>query len=915
MRDLAEMLDQCWDSVYKSYMMATYYDGSNSHELGNVVSSFGHSLTNKAWLPSVDLAKKPYSNDGSSPLLQGNQLYQAVDKLKHLLHCHVPYLGANLRSYGFIQHLQVRIQITSMELLDYLHNWSKIIQFRTTIEHMKHVYMFLARAYEEKYEIERAFSDRDLIFVPSITEWRNKSSLMIDGAFVSVHKTCWADKTTVLYKCVLDHQSYPSHLPQILSFFYGGFDDKTNDQIKNAFTQLGVRKDMNLENLISVFEFNASLAPSPEDSHIDAFRSIAEVILKVITNDESSPELKKQFFLAKIKEVAIFPGKGKKWVPLDGLFIDDDPEISKYFLKHEKVHFLRWPSKRNVKGWLNDELPNKFTEICLIPRISEHVRIQLNPSSIRPYLDIKQTFHYMICLTQKYILSRVKDLSSFNYHQEIAELLKSLQFQSTIELTCTYSIDEKYFAHASIKQCRFDDDPSQPVVYVVVNKDSKILEKSSLSQVISQIVLPNNIETQTLMQFQHFVEMMLMDDVSSEEDAERFVERYGLKPVPTDLPQWSIALPDMPKPPQETVELEPLVEETDLQVPIVNKGVPVNSEAGLRAWPPKAPVRMDGGAKNSTRSRAERVASNKDVGQERKLTERDVITVDEVQRMQQEAGQEIDLNIECKPATKKQQPSLNQYDAFNEKPGTISKSQNQTRSHSLVSQQIQPSQFQTTASSHQKSKQSSSSTLSLQQTLQEEKVTSTKSTKVLASTKAENKTKPSNQVTKSNKQHTHFIELQSIDITSLMKSLPIRVDRQLEFVLKKDGKEEVGKWGEAFIYNVLRHHRKLPNGVEIKSIIWLNEDKESGLPYDIKVISAHDEIEYYIEVKSTISVDRALIPISWKELQFAQQVKETYLLLRVYGVGGKVQEIEIKWLSDVFNHIESNPSITLYLKL
>ena len=910
MKALAEMLDQCWDGVYNSYTTAAYYDGSNSHELGKVVSSFGHTLRNKAWLPSIDLVKKPYSNDGSC-LLQGNQLYQDVDKLKHLLHCHVPYLGAHLRNSDFIQHLKVRIQITSISLLEHLHNWSKRIQFRTTIEHMKYVYMFLARAYEEEYEIGIAFRNEDLIFVPSITQWKDNSSIMIDGAFVSVHKTCWADKTTVLFKCVLDHQSYPSHLPQILSFFYRGSDDKTNDKIKNAFTQLGVRKDMNLENLISVFEFNASLAPSPEDCHIDAFRSIAEVILKVITNDEGSPELKKQFFLAKIKELAIFPGKGKKWVPLDGLFIDDDPEISKHFLKHEKVRFLRWPSKRNVKGWLKDELPNKFTEICQIPQISEHVHIQLNPSSIRPYLDIKQTFHYMICLTQRYLLSRVKDFSSVSYHQEIAELLKRLQFQSTIELTCTYSIDDKYFAHASIKQCRFDDDPSQPVVYIVVNKDGKILEKSSLSQVITQIVLPNNIDAQTLMQFQHFVEMMLMDDVSSEEDTKRFIEKYGLKPVPTNLPQWSVGLPDVPKPAEETVELEPLMEQTDLEDSIMNKGVPVNTEGGLRTWPPKAPVRMDGGAKNSTSTT--HVASNKDGAQERKLTERDVITVDDVQRMQQEAGQEIEINIESKPATRRRQPSLNQCDASHEKPGTISVSQSQTRSHSSVSQQVP--QLQTTISSHQKTKQSSSSALPLQQTLQEEKATSTKLTKAVDSTKAVNKAKSSNQVTKSKKQHSHFIELQSVDITSLMKSLPIQVERQLEFVPTKDRKEEVGRWGEAFVYNILRHHRKLPNGVEIKSIVWLNEHTESGLPYDIKVIGTRGEIEYYIEVKSTTSADKVLIPISWRELKLAQQVKEAYLLLRVYGVGGKVQEVEIKWLSDVFNHIESNPSITLYLKL
>ena len=903
MKALAEMLDQCWDGIYNSYTTAAYYDGSNSHELGKVMSSFGHTLRNKAWLPSIDLVKKPYSNDGSC-LLQGNQLYQDVDKLKHLLHCHVPYLGAHLRNYNFIQHLQVRVDVTPKELLEYLCNWSEKTPFRTTIEHMKHVYMFLARAYEEKNEIGRAFSSKDLIFVPSITQWRNNSSIEIDSTFVSVHKTCWADKTTVLFKCVLDHQSYPSHLPQILSFFYRGSDDKTNDKIKNAFTQLGVRKDMNLENLISVFEFNASLAPSPEDSHIDAFRSIAEVILKVIANDEGSPELKKQFFLAKIKELAIFPGKGKKWVPLDSLFIDDDPEISKHFSKEEKVYFLNWPTSKSVKGRLKNELPNPFTELCLIPLISEHVHIQLNPSSVRPYFDLQKTFHYMIPLIQQYIVSKVEHTSSLSYHEEIAELLKHLQFLSTIELTCTYSIDDKYFANASIKQCRYNDDPSQPVVYIVVNKDGKILEKSSLPQVVCQIILPKNDKDPL---FQQFVQDMLIDDVSSEEDTKRFVEKYKLTPIPTDFPQWIIGLPDMPKTAaEEPMELEPPDEQTNLEITTSNKeSAPGDTEGGLKAWPPRAPVRMEEGhgAKKSTK------ISNKDGEQERKLTERDVITVEDVRRMQQEAGQKevpndaVEARIENTTIT---QSSSNQSDVTHKNPAAM-KSESQTPSHSSVSQQL-TSPHTGTTKSHQMLKQSTSLTS------KEEMTTAKESTEVVSRNKAN-----SNEVSKLKKTNPSFIDLKSVDITPLMKSLPIQVDKNLfaQLVPNEDGKKEkleVGRWGEAFVFNVLKHQRKLPNGVEIKSIKWLNGHIESGLPYDIKAISAHGEIEYYIEVKSTTSVDKALIPISWRELKLAQQVKETYLLLRVYGVRN-VEEVEIKWLSDIFNLIESNPSVTLYIKL
>ena len=331
------------------------------------------------------------------------------------------------------------------------------------------------------------------------------------------------------------------------------------------------------------------------------------------------------------------------------------------------------------------------------------------------------------------------------------------------------------------------------------------------------------------------------------------------------------------------------------------------TEGSLRAWPRRAPVGIDRG-QDARKATGLLYKDDK----QRKLLERDIITaaaedVLQIQRKAREKERHKSIVKSPKPTISKQSSS-SQYDVNQENPaGSVhSESDSQPLSHSLVSQQVTLPQ---TGKSHQILKQSTSSTS------KEEMTTAKESTEVVPRNKAN-----SNEVSKLKKINPSFVDLKSVDITPLMKSLPIQVDKNLfaQLVPIEDGKSEkleVGRWGEAFVFNVLEHQRKLPNGVEIKSIKWLNEHTESGLPYDIKVISAHDEIEYYIEVKSTTSVVRTLIPISWKELQFAQQVKKAYLLLRVYGVRRKIEEVKIEWLSDVFNLIESNPSITLYIKL
>jgi hypothetical protein len=104
----------------------------------------------------------------------------------------------------------------------------------------------------------------------------------------------------------------------------------------------------------------------------------------------------------------------------------------------------------------------------------------------------------------------------------------------------------------------------------------------------------------------------------------------------------------------------------------------------------------------------------------------------------------------------------------------------------------------------------------------------------------------------------------------------------------------IGRWGEEYVYNVLRRRNCLPNGLKITGIDWVNEITESGSPYDIEVTlerqegmeaTGEDGDKVYIEVKSTASSSKDLVAFSWNELKFAEEKKDSYQLYRVYHAG------------------------------
>uniref|UniRef100_A0A7S3AWG5 Protein NO VEIN C-terminal domain-containing protein n=1 Tax=Haptolina ericina TaxID=156174 RepID=A0A7S3AWG5_9EUKA len=102
----------------------------------------------------------------------------------------------------------------------------------------------------------------------------------------------------------------------------------------------------------------------------------------------------------------------------------------------------------------------------------------------------------------------------------------------------------------------------------------------------------------------------------------------------------------------------------------------------------------------------------------------------------------------------------------------------------------------------------------------------------------------------------------------------------------------VGRWGERLCYEHLQHSQ--PDS----HVVWVNEHSESGLPYDITITvregSGQHEMQddsvvrdsvTYVEVKTSVALDKPFFEVSMRELEFAQRSGSAYHLYRVTGAG------------------------------
>lgn len=138
-----------------------------------------------------------------------------------------------------------------------------------------------------------------------------------------------------------------------------------------------------------------------------------------------------------------------------------------------------------------------------------------------------------------------------------------------------------------------------------------------------------------------------------------------------------------------------------------------------------------------------------------------------------------------------------------------------------------------------------------------------------------------------------FDNVEVIDISTIVSSSGSVVSGNSPNGGRETETSETGRIGEEMVYQyLLKEHQETPYAASIK---WLNQSRESQLPYDILLTTKNGKT-LYIEVKSTRTCDQHVFPLSINQIEFLIQQKENYFIYRVYTDERKIIILDnIRW--------------------
>ena len=123
---------------------------------------------------------------------------------------------------------------------------------------------------------------------------------------------------------------------------------------------------------------------------------------------------------------------------------------------------------------------------------------------------------------------------------------------------------------------------------------------------------------------------------------------------------------------------------------------------------------------------------------------------------------------------------------------------------------------------------------------------------------------------------------------------------------------KIGQWGEMFVFEVLKKLHEEDLSKNLIKIEWMNEAKESGLPYDFRItdLATKGEMDFddgqntqlYIEVKSTSKSSQESFPISYQELAFSHKFSAKFQIYRLYNAcSSNPKDVKIKIIENIPN--------------
>ncbi|DBA78596.1 TPA: hypothetical protein ACH3X1_008526 [Trebouxia sp. C0004] len=637
LKNIASIVSSRWEVLYSRCLTATCMQQSGRSITFH--SSFAWALRTLPWLPS---------SKGTS--LKGCELFQKNSReVMQLLHDHVPYTEAAIKSTSMSTCLGIQNHVTVPMLLTFLQSWSLSHGFTTSIQHMTHVYEYLhwqmVADPAAAAEVRAAFTTSKLIWLPA-----KQTSISAQQADSSVSPDA-------------DSHSEPPRRSQILQGrFYGPADslfmkDHTHIIEETDATCMRVLVKFYSDDLHAFFleqlvqssgyahAFSA-VAPTPSSmtppqnlgpdwaSHaiplprhkplVSVYPSTADYV-QLLTDLAAQPEPNDHIFgqamavllhwsrligaaqmpgqdveyiQQSLYRLAILPTLKGLWVSLaDGVVVRDDEALGKAF-DAQPVHFL-WLSKeadpQHSRAGVADTL-QALLEAVGVPYISLFAQSEAMPTFSHFNTEVTQMVSQAFPYIQRFFFwHRAGDYN--HVAGRVLPMLSGFRCSETRELYVLYSLalqPGRPAVTSSVKcnaALEFRDAGKSSMLHVVEG-DAGNLRDAFID--LGRFFGLNSADTG----FCDFLQALNVTQLAGQ-SVEAFMDRRGFRALPEYEEVWAVPVSKMPAAYNLRAHLADLTEEEDedsisqstddRQAARAPADRPAKAKQKVEVWPPAAP--------------------------------------------------------------------------------------------------------------------------------------------------------------------------------------------------------------------------------------------------------------------------------------------------------------------------------------
>ncbi|XP_013889472.1 uncharacterized protein LOC106536698 [Austrofundulus limnaeus] len=786
--------------------------------------------------------------------------------------------------------------------------------FTSTVQHIHNVYNYL-QANCSQSSLKELFQHTPAVFVES----NRLNDKWCSGRFYHLKEVCWSDNTAMFqrYRQLTHRADRPIQDPRVLAPFYSQLDG-----MRDFFTRLlNVDQSPTMNQYVILLELICSSAPVPTAEVLQdvsvLYAKLAQKCKPLMPGDlDGAPQYKlNPSYCSSLKGMVfdkkVFPTKDNSWVSLARKpMISDDKELEKVFKAYKNVCLLNLPPPEKkaipksrtghaVVGE-QDTMPS-FNErdrlvflrkICGVQELSQCVKSEPQTESLRPCPSMQTTVRSVIPYIQRFLRNHdeLNEVYSELVYNNIAEKIKHLKFGQVGKLYIRYQLDVADSEDTVIEL--------KDVICLLKDEKELYIQKDHLTdtmEICSELVKLFCTDSRHRKELRHFLSGLIAS-LSDAKSLKRFLTKEDIGELPSNEEQWEVPEPVIP-----AISLDRVVSRgySSSSPEELARPPPTDGEQTLVCWPPRASIQntcQPGQVKSSVVEDVLKMwpppagpkdkEPEKDFGPGGKSYEgeqpaRSSSRSAALPGLQSHLGQPHTATV---TTSTPRPPEHSQQSETSEAGKAEVGERNFPAPSPPAAEPAKPTSDQPTPNN-----------LAVLDTV------------VASGTfqgTAEAQRPPLNlDFPLWNKDHA---TLEDMELTCQRPPSVVILDEQMDL-------QAIGEWGEQLVHSFLCNWRDGGDPGRPAHILWCNQGRESGQPYDFKLTFGAGSTPgvVFIEVKSTVKKEKSFIQLSANELDFALKEKDRYHIYRVYSAGD-AQGVRLCRIRNLAQHLHTK-DLGLYL--